>query len=414
LPRDSRQRVTPAAELGEKLLKKYSTKSANGNDLVYWTKHVVWQVAGEIEALKATNEQNLANVAETFGANPTHSHVRTIYHDLLSMVDEAATASKTTEPEKKVLTREHLLGWWNKHLQDTDAAQQRTSKPYRLGSEPFFAELHELTEASIRRALTSYDVRYEQKKWRSLQLADHLVDWLPEIALKASDLVSVQHLMMRQKTREAVRSIRQHSELTPEHLVAETLIHAIMRQTLGSEPIACKLFYASPTGLKSFTSAHIVHRTDADELWLGRARVATAESYAEMIDEVLDQLQHVLDPDFLKNERQTILTLREPQHLLPTTLEAALSRHAPIDDLMNALCIPVLIGYDSAVLGGGYADDYKMRLIDEVRKAYEELKPRLPGSLVQIKVHIFLLPIECVKTLSGQFAELMQAADHGL
>jgi hypothetical protein len=47
LPRDNRQRPKPAADLGVKLVKKYATKSANGNDLEFWAKRMVWQVAGE-------------------------------------------------------------------------------------------------------------------------------------------------------------------------------------------------------------------------------------------------------------------------------------------------------------------------------------------------------------------------------
>jgi hypothetical protein len=299
-------------------------------------------------------------------------------------------------------------------LQETEAARKRTSKPYRVRTEAFLAELHQLTEVDIRRSLTSYDARYEQKKWRSLQLADHLIDWLPELALKASDLVSVQHLRMREKTRYALRAIKRKRDLSPEQLLAETLLHAVVRQTLGSEPIACKLFYQSPTGLRSFGSAHIVHATSGDELWLGRASVATAESYNEVIGSVIVELEHVLDADFLKEERETILTLREPQHLLPTTLEAALSKNTPIDDLVSTLCVPVLIGYDSAILSAGYTEDYRARLIEEVTCAYNALKPRLPAALQAVKVHIFLIPIECVKTLSGQFAELIRGADDGL
>src|SRR5712671_3370323 len=322
LQRDSRQRVAGASELGSKLAKKWSTKSANGNDLAYWAKRVVWQIAGEMESLKAKNLQQLANLADRHGANPTHSHADSIYIDLLRMVDDAAHASRVKDPEKKVITRAKAIAWWATHLQETQATQQKTSKPYLIRGEAFFSKLYQLTEADIRRALTSYDARYEKKKWRSLQLADYLVDWLPEIALKASDLASVQHLQLRQKTRGAIRAIKQRRDLAADQLLAEVILHAVVREALGSEPIACKLFYQSATGLRSFGSAHIVHAEAGDELWLGRAAVARAASYNDVIDKVVAELAHVLDADFLKDERETILALREPQHLLPTTLEA--------------------------------------------------------------------------------------------
>jgi Cap4 dsDNA endonuclease/Cap4 SAVED domain len=410
LQRDSRQRISPAAELGAKLAKKYATKSPNGNDLSYWVRRTIWQVAGEVDQLRAINQQNLANLAEEHGANPTHSHVNIIYADLLKMVDDAAHASKVTHAADKIIARERAMDWWAKHLQETDAARERTAKPYRAIGDAFFADLHKLTEDDIRRALTSYDARYESGKWRSLQLADHLVDWLPEIALKASDLVSLQHLRMRQKTRSAVRTIRQQSGLTPQAILAETLLHAIIRQSMGSEPIACKLFWQSATGLRSFGSAHIVHGATKDELWLGRAKVATAATYEEIVAAAIQELEHVLDADFLKEERETIITLRQPQHLLPTKLEAALARNTPIDDLVDAVCIPVLLAYDSAVLGSGYDAGYKPKLIEEVMRSYEAIKPRLPTSVQNVKVHIFLIPVECVKTLTQQFSDLMQAS----
>jgi Cap4 SAVED domain len=138
--------------------------------------------------------------------------------------------------------------------------------------------------------------------------------------------------------------------------------------------------------------------------------VATATAYSEVIAKVVAELKHVLNADFLKDERETILTLREPQHLLPTTLEAAFSRNSPIDDLIDSLCIPILVGYDSSVLGSGYSEDYKEKLVKEVAATYEALKPQLPAALKQVKVQIFLIPVECVKTLSQQFSDLIGAA----
>lgn len=393
LERDNRLRHQGVQELGSKLAKKWSTKSSGGIDLAYWAKAAVWQVTGDIEFLKAKNQQTLARTAEAFGANPTHSHVEKIYDDFLRLVDEAASASKITEAEKKVISRDQIIERWKRHLGETDAAIQRTSKPYRHRGDAFFTDLYHITEVDVHRALSSYDARYERGLWRSSQLADHLVDWLPEVALKASDLVSIRPLNLRRKMREAVRSIKQRRSLASHQLLAETLLHAIVRQSVGSEPIACKLFYETSSGLRSFGSAHIVHSDDGDQLWLGHARIATARSYSEVVQNVVADLEYVLDADFLKEEREIILTLREPQHLLPTTLEAAFSRNAPVDDLIANICIPVLVGYDSAVLAAGYAKDYQEKLVVEVTDAYEALKPSLPRTLGLVNVHIFLVPI---------------------
>ena len=236
-------------------------------------------------------------------------------------------------------------------------------------------------------------------------MAEYLADWLPEVTLKASELVEVQHLNLRQKMRAAFQEIERHREVNPERLLAEILLHAVLRHQFQTEPIACKLFYQSSTGTKTFGNAHIVHGVARDQLWLGRAMLATAVTYDTVLKAIVDELSHVLDPDFLKDEREVILTLREPQHLLPTTLEMVLKRNTPVDDLLEVLCIPVLIAYDSAVLRSGFSIDYRRKLIAEVNNHYAAIKPMLPPAVQGIQVHVFLAPIECVTTLAQQFGQ---------
>lgn len=404
LPLDGPDRVG-VEELGRTLARKWTTTSGAGNDLAYWALNAYWQVSGPGEGLIAQNEQTLLRLAEQHGANPTHAHAGKIYNDLLAWVDRAAAASRVRAPDEKVISRPAAMKWWKHHLADTEAATKRTAKPYRAVTEQFFAELHQISEDEIRRALTGYDARYELKRWRSEALAEYLADWLPEVALKASELVEVQHLNLRQKTRAAFREIERHREVNTDRLLAEILLHAVLRHRFKSEPIACKLFYRSGAGTKTFGNAHIVHGEGQDQLWLGRATLATPKTYDSVLATVLNELSYMLDPDFLKEEREVILTLREPQHLLPTTLEAALSRNSPVDDLIEALCIPILIAYDSAVLGGGFTTDYRDKLINEITERYVQIKPMLPVEVEEMRVHVFLVPIECVTTLAQQFGQ---------
>jgi hypothetical protein len=327
--------VAAVAELGQKLVRKWTTTSPAGHDLAYWACNAYWQVSGPVEGLIAQNQQRLLHLAGAYGANPTHGHVLKIYDDLLAWIDRAAAASRVTAPEDKMLARPAVMDWWNGYLAETVAAARRTSKPYRVATADFFAELHHVTEDDIRRALTGYDARYELRRWRSEELAEYLADWLPEVTLKASELVEVQHLNLRQKMRAAFQEIERHREVNPERLLAEILLHAVLRHQFQTEPIACKLFYQSSTGTKTFGNAHIVHGVARDQLWLGRAMLTTAVTYDTVLKAIVEELSHVLDPDFLKNEREVILTLREPQHLLPTTLEVVLKRNTPVDDLLE-------------------------------------------------------------------------------
>lgn len=404
LPLERRSGNDTVADLAVRLAGKWKTTSPNCNDLAYWARNAVWQVTGDMGSLEARNQQALSLLAEQYGANPTHGHVCKIYEDLLELVDRAATASRITAADQKVISRPSIMDWWAQHLEQTAAAARRASKPYRAATSGFLAELHHVTEDEIRRALTGYDVRYELRRWRSEQLADYLADWLPEVSLKASELVEVQHLNLRQKLQSAFREIERHREIDINRLLAEMLLHAVLRHRFQSEPIACKLFYRSAEGTKTFGNAHVIHGSP-DELWLGRGTLATHATYDDVLASIVSELESVLDPDFLKNEREVILTLREPDHLLPTTLEDALNRNTPIDDLLEVLCIPILIGYDSDTLKAGFSVEYRDRLTHEVKSRYEAIKPTLPAAVETIKIHVFLVPIECVTTLARQFEE---------
>ncbi len=402
-PLDQRGDSSPARELGKKISKKLKTVSANGKDLEYWASNALWQVTGDVGGLKAKNSQALLSLAEKHGANPTHSHIIKIYDDLLRIIDNAATASRTTDIDKKIINRDFIISWWEGHLSETEAASKHTSKPYRTVQSPFLTELHEITETDILRAFTGYDARYDLEKWRSEQLAEYLAGWLPEMTLRASELVEVDSMNLREKLKSAYKVIKANRDIELDRLIAELLLHAVLRQRGSSEPIACKLFYRSGDSTKTFGNAHIVH-DDKDRLWLGRANLATFDTYDDVVTTIIDEISHILDPDFLKKEREIILTLREPQHLLPTSLESVLHGNAPIDDLIEVLCIPVLLAYDSNVLGEGFCDDYREKLTEEICLRYQSLKILLPAEVQKIQVHIFLIPIESVALLTKQFS----------
>lgn len=403
LPRDDRQDDESLEALANKFRRKWNTLSASGLNLKYWALNALWEVAGEVSAILAENECDLARLADMHGANPVQQHVKSIYDDLLKWVAKAADASHTKSEKAKIITRDAALTWWTKHLAETNAAIARCSKPYRAATESFFLELYRIDETTLRRAMISYDTRYELQRWRTEQLADYLANWLPEMALRASELVEVRAQNLLQMLGRAIREISRHSQIDVATLLAETLLHVVLRHCFSSEPIACKLFFSSPKGTQSFGNAHIVHSEGGDRLWMGRSAIATASNYHEVVKSVTDSLRVILNPDFLKLEREIIVLLREPNHLLPTTLNSALAKNSPIDELLKVIAIPILIAYDSASLCDGFCEDYQDKLIAEAIAQYEHLKLALPSAVKTIHVHVFFLPAESVMKLTSAF-----------
>lgn len=381
-----------------------STVSTMGHDLDYWTRNASWDVLPGVDHVELKNLQAISALAEASGANPTNSHAKAIYGDLLNLVDAAAVASRR-QAELKTITREQATTWWNQHLEETSAAQARTSKPYRTTGDRFFAEIHKVEDASFRRSASGYDARYERKVWRSKQLARHLADWVPELTLKASELVEITALNMRAKLEAGLRVVQAERSLDVAGLLAETLLHAVLRHWFGSEPIPCKLFHRSIHGDKVTKNAHLVHGQKGDELWIGRTHLFDEKDPAPLFARIKHELSEALDTELLVEERGIILQLREPQHYTDHAIGAALSPGAPIDDFIRVLCLPLLVAYDSEVLSRGHADDYELHLMEEITQLGAGVTANLPASVEEVRVHVFLIPVENLVALQAQFAE---------
>ena len=408
IERKKRKNLTPFSALGDKFLKKHKTKSpANSLDLKYWAENAFWEVVGSERELEAVNTNSLFRLAEQQGETLSHGANYTIYTDLLKKVDDASRASKITDAEKKIVSREEALIWWRKHLSTVSAQIQSVAKPYRVPDDPFLTEFHYISEIDINRAVSGYDAAYEDKRWRSQELAEHLVDWLPELALSPSELVDINPHNLQRKLSRAISEVKRNGGIDFKSTVADVLLHIILRHKFNTEPIGAKIFQKGSAGIEPFGNAHILHRITGDELWLGRSTVTTAIDYDTTVASVIKQLEVSLDSKLLKDEREIILTLREPQHLLPTSLNDALKNNASIDHLVKVLCIPILIGYDSSVLKGGYREDYVSHLTSEVNHYYSSLAPSLPECLTKVKIHLFFIPIECVETLTRNFTALL-------
>lgn len=404
-PIDKRAPTGGIAALAAKVLAKHKTTvSANGHDLEYWTRNAYWEVLPGLDHVELKNLQAISASAEGAGANPTNAHAKAIYRDLLRWVDEAASATRK-DPTQKIIARADALAWWDAHLAQTHAAQIRTSKPYRTRGGRFFAEIHRVEDASFRRAASGYDAQYERKVWRSKQLARYLADWVPELTLKASELVEITPLNMRSKFEDGLRAIRAERPLDLDSLMGETLLHAVLRHWFGSEPVPCKLFHRSTHGDRVTKNAHLIHGEDGDQLWIGRTHLFTGSDPDPLYALVSSELANALSTELLVEERDIILQLREPQHYTDHSLGAALTRGAPIDDFVRVLCLPLLVAYESGVLARGHAEDYQAHLVDELKSLGDGVTANLPASVEEVQIHVFLIPVENLSALRDQFAE---------
>lgn len=403
------QRKSPALgkSLGARLVKKFkSTISKNGRDLSYWANNCIWQIAGEVLHLEAQNLKDLSEFCEKLDFVLPHSQLKILYEKILEIADNAAVANAISEPDKKIIKKEILHSWLQNTLADFKKLSKPYAKPYRESPERFLVEFHSFFDSNIPKGVRGFDVEYDFEEWRCADFAKHLTHWLPEFALKPSELVAFGHhnaisLISKAYTKLAPGKVEQ------EKIIGEIILHSLLRTILSSEPIACKVFYVENGSFSSFGNAHIVHNSppNSDELWLGQAKLVAASDYKIAIDELAMNLESAITKATLAKEKDIIVSLREANHLMPVTqqLDDALANNAKLEDLLKVLCFPIMLAYDSTTLSKGFSENYLDLLKVEIIEIYQKITSKFSGKIDKIKVVVFLVPIECAKTLAENF-----------
>lgn len=393
------------AALKDSFSKKHkSFSSENKRNLGHWAETLYWQVAGSGDGLERDGVNKILRMCEAQGSIPGITRAEAIYKELLSQVRDASEADRATDGDKKSLTRAAVQLWWKEKLADIRANSRLNIKVYTTLPEPFLNEIAKLDEDTIERSMRSFDVEFDDGEWRGEALCDYLVDWLPEIALPSHTLAQFDRFSARQLLPRALDALKGR-RIDNDTLLAEVLLHAVMRNHLNSEPVPCRLFSMEDG---TATSAHIVFDDLGDQLWLGRPHLLRADQRDDILAEIADGLHEAVSSGILKAERRFIITLREPHHARPSSIDGLFTDRAKIEDLRRAIRLPILLAYESPHLAAGFYDTYLSDLISEADREYAKLKPMLPAALASISVHIFLIPIPNVDELIANFEKVIK------
>jgi hypothetical protein len=406
--RSNRTNDTAFANLVSSFSRRYKdTKSTSGRGLEDWSRHLFWEVEGDERALTSRNINALLRLAGGRGLHPSYHLIDETYQRLVQKVRMMGDAS-VSHPDEKIWSRTDCLAWWEAQLEEMRTAATSTVKVYQIVDTPqFFSELCTVNDRAIKRAMYAYDVEYDGEVWRKEELIEHLLDWLPEVALSPRTLANYNHLSARRLPGEALKELDRRGATNIPQLIAALVLHAILRHHFGAEPIACRIF-VSVGGTMRATSAHIVPLESGTEIWLGRSRLITASSHHAVIDEVLTELRTALTRDVLIEEREIIIQLREPRHLRADNLDGILSSTGKTSDLLKVIRLPILVAYDSVTLQIGFDANYVSLLQQEVEDEYERIKARIGDELKNVEVSLFLVPIECVATLAQDFEKRLR------
>jgi hypothetical protein len=124
--------------------------------------------------------------------------------------------------------------------------------------EPFLnLAVHDLGSAPT---FSGLDVGYEAGAWPGQRLAEHVLEWLPEFALRWSELVDISHANAVKRIRKAARRVYTTDKFHRRGEFGELFLHICLRQTFDTLPAVCKIYYktANNDTVKGFDAVHVV------------------------------------------------------------------------------------------------------------------------------------------------------------
>ena len=182
----------------------------------------------------------------------------------------------------------------------------------------------------------------------------------------------------------------------------------MLRQMFGTLPAISKYYYKDSQNdtVKGFDNVHVVADRDELQLWLGEVKFYSDVRRA--IRDVVPELVAHTQREYLRSEFTAITNKIDPHWPHADRLKKLLDRNTSLDEVFDAVCIPVLLTYNSAVIDGHteVSSGFLTAFQTEVRGHYDNFaSQKLPADL---RIHLFLLPMKDKATLVEAFHERLR------
>jgi hypothetical protein len=235
---------------------------------------------------------------------------------------------------------------------------------------------------------------YELGKWRKKQLSKHLLQWLPEFALKFTEWRDLSASDAVAKIGTAAQSIYKSDQYENRGELGEILLHVILRQHFGSIPAIAKFYFKDSRNdtVKGFDAVHVVSYGSDLELWLGEVKF-----YSEINRAIRDSIEEIVEhfaPQYLREEFIAINNKIDENWPDAQRLRDLLDGNRSLDEIFSEICVPVLLTYNSDTIShhdavtAQYVEEFEKEVL-KYRTKFEDKLPLLP-----MRIHLCLFPLE--------------------
>jgi len=253
-------------------------------------------------------------------------------------------------------------------------------------------------------ALLALCVGYEAGRWRSKELVDHMMEWLPEFALTYSERRSLGTHSAVRLVRAAARSIYASKKFENRGEFGELLLHIAIRQVFQTLPAISKIYYKDSDNVtaKGFDAVHVVVNESTLELWIGESKFYSDISKA--IADVVKELEWHTADVYLRREFAAIINKIDSKWPHASRLKTLLDPNTSLDKVFDAACIPVLLTYDSEAVNAHekVTQEYIDAFTSEVKRHHTTFASK---KLPKLRIYLFLVPLKSKKDLIAELNE---------
>ncbi len=271
--------------------------------------------------------------------------------------------------------------------------------PYSDKPAPFFKGNDQLVVVT-RDDFVGLNVGYECAQWRYEAFSDYLFRWLVEFSTPFSDLQKINPANCLDMIKRAAAVVYSTDRYKRRGEFGELMLHAILRELFDTEPIANKIFFKSAVNdtVKGFDSVHA--RVDGDgalELWLGEVKFY--KSITQAVEDVASEITEHLQREKLREEFMCVGNIVDRSWKHAEKVLRLFSSNTSLDDVFKAVCIPVLLTYESGVVksANSVSDQFLDSLREELNNHYDFFRSKV--SAIKVKVNLVLLPLDDKETL---------------
>ena len=245
-------------------------------------------------------------------------------------------------------------------------------------------------------ALLALCAGYEQGEWRRDLFVDEVFNWLPSFVLPWSEQqATLADATAVELIRAAAQRVYETDNYKSRGEFGELILHGVLMQEFGTRAAVSKIWFedAKNNNAKGFNVVNVSDDGDDElHLWLGEAKFYgnLGAALRSAIDSFIDHM----GADYLRSEFALVAPKVDGAAPYAERLLDMLDRSTPLDKIFSVLHLPLLVTYDSAVIGSHteHGAEYQAAIEEEVQGAWEAFGSEV--SIPEVAIHAIFLPLK--------------------